>query len=106
MTLICADGAIGEGQPAALTTADHDLDRVADEPACRTRVAKFTRALQVFPSNLEGFLKQLRKGDAHGWKTNSSRARSISSALRQALVAFDRHGLGAKDHVAENVGLA
>jgi len=54
MTLTCADGAIGEGQPAALTTADHGLDGVAEEPACRSGVAKFTRALKVFPGDLEG----------------------------------------------------
>jgi hypothetical protein len=37
-------------------------------------------------------------------KTNSSGARSTSFALRRTLPALDDHGLGAKDHVAENVG--
>jgi hypothetical protein len=59
MTLIGADGAIREGQPAALTPTDHGLDGVAEEPACRSGVSEFARALKVFPGDLEGFLKQL-----------------------------------------------
>jgi hypothetical protein len=60
-TLIGADGTIGECQPAALTTADHGLDRVAEKPACNSAVAQFARALEVFPGDLEGFLKQFGK---------------------------------------------
>lgn len=37
-------------------------------------------------------------------KTNSSRARSTSSVLRRTLPTLDRQRLGAKDHVAEDVG--
>jgi hypothetical protein len=80
MMSIGADGSIGEGQAVALTAADHDLDGVAEEPACGSRVARFARALQVFPRDLEGVLKQLGKRDSHVRKTNSSRARSISSS--------------------------
>ena len=61
MTLIGADGAIGEGQPASLAPTDHGLDGVAEEPACRSGVAEFARALKVFPGDLEGVFKQLGK---------------------------------------------
>ena len=77
---IGADGSIGEGQPVALTAADHDLDGVAEEPACSGGVAQIARAFQVFPRDLEGVLKRLGKRDGHVRKTNSSRARSISSS--------------------------
>jgi hypothetical protein len=61
MTFIGADGAIGEGQPVALSPADHGLDGVAEEPACRGVIAQFARAFQVFPCDLERVLKQLGK---------------------------------------------
>jgi hypothetical protein len=47
--------------PAALTLTDHGLDRVAEKPACNSAVAQFARALEVFPGDLEGFLKQFGK---------------------------------------------
>lgn len=57
MTLIGADGAIGEGQPAALATTNHGLDGVAEKPARGGAVAQFARPLEVFPGDLEGLLK-------------------------------------------------
>jgi hypothetical protein len=81
MTFIGADGAIGEGQPVALSPADHGLDGVTEEPACRSVIAEFARPLQVFPGDLEGVLKQLGKRNDHGPKTNSNYARSISASL-------------------------
>ena len=59
--MIGGDGAIGEGQPAALPLPDHGLDGVAGKPACRSAVFKFARTLEVFPGDLEGFLKQFGK---------------------------------------------
>ena len=59
MALIGGDGSIGEGQPAALTPTDHGLDGVAEEPARSSGVAQFAGSLKVFPSDLEGVLKQL-----------------------------------------------
>jgi hypothetical protein len=81
MTFIGADGSIGEGQPVALSPADHGLDCVTEEPACRSVIAEFARPLQVFPGDLEGVLKQLGKRNDHGPKTNSNYARSISASL-------------------------
>jgi hypothetical protein len=43
----------GVNQPAALTSTDHGLDSVTQEPACDCPVAQFARALEVFPGNLE-----------------------------------------------------
>jgi hypothetical protein len=59
--LIGADGTIGEGQPTALTPADHGLDRVAEKSASSSGVAQFACAIEVFPGDLEGILKQLGK---------------------------------------------
>jgi hypothetical protein len=85
MTSISADGAIGEGQPAALAPTDHGLDCVAQKAARCRAVAQFARAIEIFPGDLEGVLKQLGERDRHARKTNSSRTRSTSSALRRTL---------------------
>jgi hypothetical protein len=61
MTLIGADGSIGEDQPAALASTDHGFNVVAEESACGGGVAQFARPFQVFPGDLEGLLKQLGK---------------------------------------------
>jgi hypothetical protein len=90
MALIGADGTVREGQTVALTSADHDLDSVAEEAAGGIGVAQFAGALKIFPGDLEGFFKQLGKRDGHARKTNSSRPRSILPALRRTPQAFDR----------------
>jgi hypothetical protein len=61
MTLIGADGPIGEGQPAALPPADHGLDAVAEEAAGTSGVTEFARPFQIFPGDLERVLEQLGK---------------------------------------------
>ena len=99
--MIGGDGTIGEGQRAALTLTDHGLDGVAEKPACGRAIAQFARALEVFPGNLERFLKQLGKRNGHGWKTNQNRARSMSPAFRRTFVPFDCHRLGPKYHIPE-----
>jgi hypothetical protein len=53
MTLVGDNGSIGEGQPAALAPADHGLNGVAEEPACRSGIAQFAGPLQIFPRDLE-----------------------------------------------------
>jgi hypothetical protein len=57
LALLGGDGAIGEGQPAALTPADHGLDGVAKKPTCRSGVAEFAGPLQIFPGDLKGLLQ-------------------------------------------------
>jgi hypothetical protein len=47
------------GPAGSADPADHSLDGVAEEPACRGVIAEFARPLQVFPGDLEGVLKQL-----------------------------------------------
>jgi hypothetical protein len=39
-----------------MTPADHVLDGVAEEPACRSGIAEFAGPLQIFPGDLEGIL--------------------------------------------------
>ena len=63
MTLVSADGEIGERQPAPLAAADHSLDGVAEEPARRSSISKFARPLEVFPGDLE-----------RSWESESSSA--------------------------------
>jgi hypothetical protein len=58
-TLIGGDGAIGEGQPAALPLPNHGLDGVAEKPACRSAVFKFAGTLEVFPGDLERIFEEL-----------------------------------------------
>jgi hypothetical protein len=53
MTLVGDNGSIGEGQPAALAPADHGLNGVAEEPACRSGIAQVAGPLQIFPRDLE-----------------------------------------------------
>jgi hypothetical protein len=60
MTLIRADSPIGEGQPAALASADHGLDGVSKEPTGSRGVTQFARPFQILPGDLERVLKQLR----------------------------------------------
>src|SRR6201986_4561812 len=64
-----------------MAPTDNVLDDVAEKPACGSAVAQFARAFEVFPGNLERFLKQLGKRDRHGLKTNQNRARSMSFPL-------------------------
>lgn len=80
---------------STLSRRMHDLElRVIDRYSDRVRISRQNIA------------------DARSWKwtklswvkTNSSGARSASSALRRTLPALEGHGLGAKNHVAENVG--
>ena len=53
------DGPVGQRQPAALAPADHGLDDVAEEPACRSAVSRFAAPLKVLPGDLEGILEEL-----------------------------------------------
>jgi hypothetical protein len=52
-TLIGADSAIREREPAALATADPGFDRVAEKPACGGAISEFAGPLQVIPGDLE-----------------------------------------------------
>jgi len=61
MPLISADGAIGEGQPAALAPTDHGFNCVAQKAARCRAVAQFACAIEILPGHLEGVLKQLGK---------------------------------------------
>ena len=79
---IGADGSIGEGQPVALTAADHDLDGVAEEPACGSRVAQIACAFQVFPCDLEGISSSWERETVMGGKR--IRAIRVPSHLRLA----------------------
>jgi hypothetical protein len=65
MALIGADGPVGQCQPPTQAPTDHGLDEVAEKPTCGSAVAQFARAFEVFPGNLERFLKQLGKRDRH-----------------------------------------
>jgi hypothetical protein len=51
---------------AALAPTNHGLDDVAEKSAWGCAVAQFAHAFEVFPGNLERFLKLLGKRDDHG----------------------------------------
>jgi hypothetical protein len=51
--LIGADRSIRQAEPAALATADHGIDRVAEKPACGGTMTEFAVALQELPGELE-----------------------------------------------------
>jgi hypothetical protein len=89
--LIGSDGAIGEGQPAALPLPDHGFDGVAEKPACRSTVSKFARALEVFPGDLERILEKLGEGYGDRQKTYENRARSMSPAPGKVARSEDKN---------------